>query len=502
MQCRAPAALKRAFLTTCPGGRAIGSGHFELSVLIFDIGPSEDGHANRYRDAGQIPGGQGAIMYTRQRNTPRKLADVRDSLHRAIIHPGFRRYFTNTAWLFGEQILRIVAGLLVGVYVTRYLGPDKYGVFSYAIAFVALFASVAKLGLDGIVVRDLVKNPGRQDAYLGTAFWLKAMGALLAGACVAVALAGIDNPNSTKLYISIIAGGLIFQSMEVVDFYFQSQVQARYVSICKIIQLSISSLLKLYFVATGADLVWFVAVSVVDQATLAAALLYAYLSQKNSSFLAVFDVEIAKHLLRGAGPLLVSSILVAVYVNIDRILLKEMTDVRAVGIYTAATALVLPLYLVPRLITNSVYPAMVNAKQRSEDEYNRRISMLYKYLLVFGAIASAFVSLLAPEIIGLLYGHRFDESATVLRIYVWNLLVICFSSVFGKWLLTENLQRLTPAFSLVAIVSTVTGCLVMIPHWGVNGAAMAALFGQLVPFIGFAVGNKQLRAQVNRAFRF
>jgi hypothetical protein len=60
--------------------------------------------------------------------------------------------------MFGEQVLRMIAGLLVGIWVARYLGPEQFGVFSYATAFVAIFSAAAKLGLDGIVVRDLVKE--------------------------------------------------------------------------------------------------------------------------------------------------------------------------------------------------------------------------------------------------------------------------------------------------------------------------------------------------------
>ncbi|HIK36226.1 MAG TPA: oligosaccharide flippase family protein [Thermosynechococcus sp. M98_K2018_005] len=95
------------------------------------------------------------------------------------VHQGIRRYIVNTSWLFAEQILRIIAGLLVGIYVARYFGPIKFGLFSYALAFVGLFASLAKLGIDGIIVKELVNAPAKRDAYLGTAFWLKIIGTML-----------------------------------------------------------------------------------------------------------------------------------------------------------------------------------------------------------------------------------------------------------------------------------------------------------------------------------
>ena len=100
------------------------------------------------------------------------LARLKNLTNRALNHQGFMRYFANTSWMFGEQMLRMVAALLIGVWVARYLGPEKFGIFSYALAFASIFSGLAKLGLDGVIVRDLVNYPDQRDVYLGTAFWL------------------------------------------------------------------------------------------------------------------------------------------------------------------------------------------------------------------------------------------------------------------------------------------------------------------------------------------
>ena len=91
-------------------------------------------------------------------------------------HKNFMKYFKNTSWLFGEKILRMIVALFVGVWVARYLGPEKFGLLSYAQSFVALFAVVASLGLDSLVVRELVKDESRAETLLGTSFFLKIFG--------------------------------------------------------------------------------------------------------------------------------------------------------------------------------------------------------------------------------------------------------------------------------------------------------------------------------------
>ena len=93
-------------------------------------------------------------------------------------HSGFRKYFANTSWLLGERILRMAVSLFVGIYVARYLGPENYGLLSYANSFVGIFVALATLGLDDIVVRELVKNPEQREELLGTSFLLKIVGAV------------------------------------------------------------------------------------------------------------------------------------------------------------------------------------------------------------------------------------------------------------------------------------------------------------------------------------
>jgi O-antigen/teichoic acid export membrane protein len=239
-----------------------------------------------------------------------------------------------------------------------------------------------------------------------------------------------------------------------------------------------------------------VLVSVIDQASLAAALAYAYSKQKVGVFYFQFDKGAAKELLVSAKPLIVSGIMVSVYSSLDRVLIKELLGVKEVGLYVAATGLTTALYFVPMLIANSLFPAILNAKQQSEEIYSRRLSMLYKYMLTGGLLVCLFVSVFAGPIISLLYGHQYATSADVLQIYIWNFPLICFSAIFGKWLLSENLQYLMPRFTLMAIVVNVAGCFIFIPLWSIKGAALAALLAQLIPLIWFGVSNEQVKRQL------
>ena len=387
----------------------------------------------------------------------------------------------------------LIVGEVVGIWVARYLGPEQFGVFSYAIAFASLFSSIAKLGLDGIVVRDLVREPEQRDSYLGTAFWLKLGGALIMLGVVALAMQLTSSDRLTNLYILIIASGAIFQSFEVVDFYFQSKVLSKFVSICKMTQLLISSILKLYFIFTGADLIWFVLVTLVDQLTLALSLYLAYRYQKLGSFYRHFDMSIAKQLLKDSWPLIFSGLVVMIYMRIDQIMIKEMLGEREVGLYSAAVRLSEVWYFIPAIITTSLFPSIVNAKKISEKLYYSRLQRLYT-LLVWLSIAIALpMTFLCERLVTVLYGDTYRDAGQVLMIYIWAGVFVSLGVASGAWLTSQNLQNHAFYRTFFGAVINVIMNLVLIPIYGMIGSAIATVIAQMMAALLFDVFSSKTR---------
>ena len=395
--------------------------------------------------------------------------------------------------MFAEQILRIIAGLFVGIYVARYLGPEQFGVYSYAAAFVALFGTIARLGLDGIVVRDLVNHPQERDVYLGTAFWLKLIGAFVTLGLLAIAVQFTSNDATTNLYIFIIASGLIFQSFDVVDFHFQSKVLSKYVSIAKLVQLALSSILKLYFILTQADLFWFVLVSLVDQITLALSLAFAYWRQRIGSFFLSFNLGAAKTMLRNAWPLILSGIAISLYMRIDQVMIKEMLGEKEVGLYSAAARLSEAWYFVPGIITASFFPAIVNAKKISQDLYYSRLQRLYTFLMWMAVAVAVPMTFISEWLVTLLYGVAFKEAGQVLMIHIWAGVFVSFGVASGSWYTTENLQRYALYRTLAGAIINIVLNLILIPRYGLVGAAISTVIAQSMAALFFDVLSKKTR---------
>ena len=219
-------------------------------------------------------------------------------------HSGFRKYFANTSWLLGERVLRMAFSLFVGIYVARYLGPERFGLLSYALSFVWLFSALASFGLEDILVRELVRRPEQRNNLLGTVFWLKVCGSVVMGTAIAAVLLFKAENQQTYWLIAFIALGFLFQATNVVEFYFQSQVQSKFTVRAQIIQLLITSLFKIYLVWNQAELIWFAFALMLDQAVVAVLFLIMYRWKIEWFPFFSFTWTQAKKLMRDAWPLI------------------------------------------------------------------------------------------------------------------------------------------------------------------------------------------------------
>lgn len=400
----------------------------------------------------------------------------------------------NTGWLFADKLLRMGLGLFVGVWLARYLGPQGFGLFNYALAFVALFSMVANLGLDSIVVRDLVHHPERRDELLGTAFSLK----LVVGAgCFLLTLGTVwlirPGASETHWMVGIIAAGTIFQALDTVDFWFQAQVRSKFSVYARNAAFLIASLLKVVLMLLKAPLIAFAWTALLEAACGAVGLVIAYrasgcsLSSWRSSW------ALAGGLLKESWPLLLSGVFVVILMKIDQVMLGGMRGDGEVGIFSAALRLSELWYFIPMSITNSVFPFIANARRTDSALYYRRLKELYLLMTWLSLGVALPVTFFAPQIVKFVYGTQYQPAAAVLSIHCWAAVFIFWGQVSNIWYLLEGLNRFTMYRCFLGAVVNVCLNLVLIPRYGATGAACATLATQIVASYLFDLLSKRTR---------
>ena len=413
-----------------------------------------------------------------------------ESLKQTLLHVGFRKYFFNTSWLMVEKVLRLVVGLFIGVYVARYLGPSRFGLLSFSMSFVALFGTFAKLGLDGIVVRNAVQSPETRDELLGTAFGLRIFGGVALLALVFGAVQLTDSEPVTRLLIMIIAAGYVLQAFQVIEFYFQSQVLARLISIAGITGLIFSSVFKLFLVLSGASLVWFAWAVIVENGIRGVVLIVLH-SRRNSFWHWQFRIEQARGLIRDAWPLILSGLVIAVYMRVDQVMIKAMLDDAAVGYYAAAVKLSEAWYFVPMAITQSLFPAILNAKKSSEALYYKRLQNLYDLMVWLGIAVALPMTFLSGWLVVALFGAEYSEAGYVLAIHIWAGLFVAMGVASSRWLIVENLQIISAVNTTIGAVLNIFLNYYLLPIFGAAGAAYATILSySIAAYLALALHPK------------
>jgi len=408
-------------------------------------------------------------------------------------HSGFRKYFANTSWLMAERIIRMTVALFVGVYVARYLGPERFGLLSYANSFVGLFLALATLGLDSIVIRELVKNPESRNELLGTAFGLKIFGTIIMWFFILVSVPIIENDNQTNIFIAILSFAILFQVFNVIDFNYQAEVKSKYVVKVQFFQLIFSSSTKLFLIFIKAPLLWFVWVYCFDTFLLAIGLVVIYMIKSGNFLLWRWKWEFARTLMRDSWPLILSGIIVSIYVNIDQVMIKHMIDEQAVGIYAIATRISTAWYFIPIAITSSMFPAILNAKYNNSSIYQQRLQALYDILVWLAILIAIVIFCLSESIIDLLVGQEYAPAASVLSIAIIAGIFTNIGLINNKFFEAENRQIDILYRSLLGVSVNIFLNIILIKKYGVYGAAMATVAAQFSTSIVYTYLKKDAR---------
>lgn len=392
-----------------------------------------------------------------------------------------------------EQGLRILSSLFIGAWLARYLGPSDYGLFSYLLAIMVICGAIARVGLDGIVEREIIQLPHKKEEILGSALVLRIIAAVIATAfmVITVLLTRVDYGH---LYLILILGlSLSFQSFDVVVQYFMSQVKAKVLTLARIIQLSFSALLKIYLILVGCDLKWFVAAVAFDAAVLACLLMVIYRHDNPEAFLFKGNLNTGIKLLSEAWPMIFSSLASMLYMKIDQVMIGFYLDDYSVGVYSAATKLTEAIYFLPNLVCASVFPALVSAKSRADKSFEDNLVLLYRTLLMLAIPIAILISIFAANIVTLVFGDSYNQSSSVLQIYSIAFILVTIGVVSSKYMTIEKLQKLMFVSTILGMAVNISLNIILIPRFGIEGAAYATVISYVVINILFLLNFPQTR---------
>jgi O-antigen/teichoic acid export membrane protein len=413
-----------------------------------------------------------------------------------------QRSLDNAFWLVLDQVVRMGLGLVVGVWMARYLGPEQYGWLSYAGAAVGTVSALTSLGLNSVVVRELVRNPEAAPQWKGAAFFLKSAGAVLGFlVCVGIAYGRVAPTADVRPLIVIVALGMIFQAFDISDLVFQARGEARISGWVRIGAALFANLVKVGLILAHASLPLLAAAGVLELALAAAGWIWAG-TRGGQSFASLrWQGSYVVRLLRESWPLALSGLAVYAQAYSDQLVIGSMLGGSELGQYAAAIRLVAAFGFLPMVVYTVALPEITRAKRDDEALYERRLFNLYR--LMTGLFVVTAIPLVLAGAFGarLLLGAAYEGAAVLLPWLAFRLFFTNMGIARGAFLTNEGLFRFGLLTALAGAVVNVGLNLWWVPRYGARGAIAASMVSFAVTTFALEVFQARARANLRLMLR-
>jgi len=406
------------------------------------------------------------------------------------------RAIKNSLWLVSEKVLRLILGILVTSQIARYYGISLFGEYSLILAFITIITVVNSLGFNRVFIREITKrnkNIRMANKILITSLVLRLLCAFVLIFISLFISLFIDN-NFAIFYV-IATLSLIFISFDIFDLLNQAFQTVSIMSKFRSLTFIIGCITKLTIIFNELDFIWLVLSVVLDFVLVSLALIYATKVNKirYSFSLQYFSFPVAKILLRESWPEVFAGLFAILYMRLDLIMLKFYCDSEQVGVYSAAIRISEAWYFIPSAFISATFPLIVSWEKNNKPYYEKGVQHIFcfmAYLSVFVAIVLTFLS---DFIVVNLFGSSFQQSATVLSIHIWAGFFVAMGTCSGSIMAVEGKLKYNLHRNIVGVLSNIIFNILLIPEYGVEGAAYATLMSLAISFYLYDLTNSYLR---------
>ncbi len=387
--------------------------------------------------------------------------------------------FKNAGWLIFGRVAQMLINLVVGLLTARYLGPSNYGLINYATAYTAFFMAFCTLGINSILVKELIDSPEEQGKILGSTLILRGISSLLSAGIIILIVSFLEADEPTTIAVTVLCSlSLVFHIFEVFNFWFQSKLKSKVTAIVSLIAYAITAGYKIILLALGKSVVWFAFATSLDYICVGVFLLICY--RKYGGQKLSFSQETSKRLLSRSVYFILPSLMVSIYGYADKFMLKHMLSEAEVGYYATAVAVCGMWSFVLSAIIDSVYPSIMEAYKKDTVLFEKRNRQLYAIVFYVSVAVSALFCIFGDPVIWILYGEQYMPAVTPLRVVTWYTAFSYLGVARNAWIVCQNKQKYLKYIYISAAVSNIILNFVCIPLWGAEGAALASLITQII----------------------
>ncbi len=384
------------------------------------------------------------------------------------------RILKNTAWLMGGEIIGRLIRVILIVYAARALGAAEWGISSYLLSWAVLFTIGADIGLTSIITRELVQDRDNRRHYLSTFLIIKIVLLCVASLAVVFIIPHIGSFPLSRLLAVALAALIFFDSMRLIPTAINKahETMHKEALIAIVTQGTILGLglwlMRILPTAEGLTIAYAAGSGIGT-----AYALYA-VREHLSGILTSFKRPLVIKLIKSGLPVAVIGLLGSIMLNTDIIMLGWMRTVEEIGYYSAAQKIIFTLYAIPAIFASAIFPTMARLNATAalfKTFFERALAAIFMIALpiMTGGILTARQSII------LLYGTAYAAAAPSFAILLFTIPIAFATQIISNALIAHNKQREFIAYAVLGIVANIALNFLLIPTWGIAGAAIATV---------------------------
>jgi O-antigen/teichoic acid export membrane protein len=408
----------------------------------------------------------------------------------------------NAISLISSNILKYAINIYVSVVIVKYLGVNLFGIFSYVNSITGIISVISGLGLQVVVVKEIILKQKPVGDILGSSLFLSFLSGFCAAAIQIIILI-ILNPTETAIINLGIINGLIFlfDTLKIYTYYYEAEVKSKVVAKINNITLIITTILKLLAIYFDTGLYTIAIIYLLDY-VINGLLIFILFSKNEMKFRELrIKKDVCFFLLKKSLPLILSGLFIGLYMKIDQVIIKNILGNVESGIFALVVRLTEVWFFIPVIIQSTLFPNILKKHSIKNDQFYFELFKLYKILIIFSLIVITFMSITSSIIINNLFGSAFLEAKLPLLISIWSLLFVSMGVARNSFILSNNLNHLYLYSTIIGTFVNITLNLFFISKIGILGASIATFISQLITSHLTSYIFKDLRSQfylVNR----
>jgi O-antigen/teichoic acid export membrane protein len=393
----------------------------------------------------------------------------------------FEKYFKNTGWLLIARVGSLFIKMLVTTFaLPTYLGTANFGTYSYPLVLLAFFTGIATMGTDGLITRQLIQHPEKENELLGSALRIRILTGFLVLPLVYITYFFItqfapEAPAASFKQVALVSFICVIQAVQIIDSFFQAKVKGKMIMIVQVGGNLLSAAIKLTLILLKAPLDAFIWTLVIDVLLIQIGYLALYRKLGHRISAWKYDAATAKELIKQGWPLAFSSLFITFYMKIDQLMIDALLGKSALGVYTIVVGLSESWYFMPVAISTSLFPAIMNARKNSPELYQKRLGNLYELMVFVSVSVALVVTLFAPILFKYYYPPEYAAGLHTLQVHIWAGVFTFLGTASAQFLIAEGLTKITLYRTAFGAIVNVVLNYFFIPKFGIIGAAYATL---------------------------